>query len=168
MRRETVVNSLECKYTPEQMAEIAKKLSGAVAELESVAAEKKTSDSVYNGRIKKIEEEIGTLAKSYNRGYEMQEITCDIRYDDPAPGQKSVYRVDTKELVSTKEMTFEEKQEELQFNLPQPTDEEISAVMDSTTKDLLAKEVEEMEARGELPPEPRITEVPPEDPPEAA
>jgi hypothetical protein len=164
MRRESIINSLECKYTPEEMAEIAKNLSGNVAELESVAAEKKVSDATYNGRIKKIEEEIGTLAKSYNRGYEMRDITCDICYDDPAPGQKSIYRVDTKELVATKEMTFEEKQTELQFNLPQSSEPSPEQIDEALGK---------MQTAGEIPPEPAIVDPPPSDvqsenPPEAA
>lgn len=118
MRPDTVNRSIQCSYTPEEKAEIAKSMAASQADMEAAESEKKVSDAAYNERIKKHSADISNLAKKYNKGYEMKELSCDIRYDDPATGQKTFYRMDTKEAVETLEMSWEEKQEELQFNLP--------------------------------------------------
>lgn len=126
MREETITLSLEEKYTPEEKADIAEKLAIAVADLDAIIGEKKVSDAAFNERIKRCDEQITNLAKRYNKGYETAQIGCDIKYDDPAPGKKSYYRMDRGELVSVHDMSWEEKQETLQFPLtpPAPADEE--------------------------------------------
>jgi hypothetical protein len=159
MRQDTINKEIREDFTDADKIEMGAALAEKLVAIQAVEAEKKSADSVFNERRKVLESEVESLATRYNKGYEMAVVGCDIRYNDPAPGQKSYYRMDTAQLVETLEMSWEEKQEELQFNIPpavQPTKEEVSA------------ELDKMMATGELPPEPRITEVPPSDPPEAA
>lgn len=117
MRPDTITLAIEEKYTPEEKAEIAEQLARAIAELETVSGEKKVSDAAFNERIKRCDTQITELAKRYNKGCEVAQIGCDIRYDDPEVGKKSYYRMDRNELVETHDMSWEEKQETLQFPL---------------------------------------------------
>jgi hypothetical protein len=141
MRPDTITLAIEEKYTPEEKAGIASKLATAIADLETISGEKKISDGAFNERIKKCDAEITNLAKLYNKGYELAQIGCDIRYDHPEPGKKSYVRMDTGELVQTHDMSWEEKQETIQFpltaspdaaTLAQPTDEQVNAALDAT------------------------------------
>jgi hypothetical protein len=141
VRADTITLAIEEKYTPEEKAEIASKLAIAIADQETIAGEKKVSDAAFNERLKKCDAEITNLAKTYNKGYELAQIGCDIRYDHPEPGKKSYVRMDTGELVQTLDMSWEEKQETIQFplnatpesaTLAQPTDEQVNAALDAT------------------------------------
>ena len=161
MREDTVIRQIREDFTDAELAEMGKKLAGKMADLETVASDKKAADATFNERKKNLEAEAETLYRQINHGYEMAQIGCDIRYNDPAPGQKSIYRIDNSQHIETVEMSWEEKQEEIQFNLNapadghgQPTDEQVN------------------EALGQIPdtelPPTTDTEGPPIDPPEAA
>lgn len=141
MRADTITLAIEERYTPEEKADIASKLAIAIADQETISTEKKLSDAAFNERLKKGDAEITNLAKLYNKGYEVAQIGCDIRYDHPEPGQKSYVRMDTGEVVQTIDMSWEEKQETIQFpltaspdaaTLAQPTDEQVNAALDAT------------------------------------
>ena len=138
MRADTITLAIFEKYEPAEKTEIADKLAQAQADMETVELEKKVSDSAFNDRIKKLSADVSTLAKQYNKGGETAQIGCDIRYDHPAPGQKSYFRMDRAELVETHDMSWDEKQETLQFPLSaapdaptiaQPTDDQVNAAL---------------------------------------
>lgn len=144
MRLDTVTLSIEEKYTAEELSAIAKSLAIAIADRESITGEKKVSDAAFNERIKKCDGEITNLAKRYNKGHEVAQIGCDIRYDNPEAGKKSYFRMDTGELVETHDMSWEEKQETIQFplnspptdeTLAQPTDQQVDAALDAIKQD---------------------------------
>jgi hypothetical protein len=132
MREDTIIREIREDFTSEELAEMGKKLAGKMADLEAVATDKKSADATFNERKQVLQAEAETLYRQINHGYEMAQVGCDIRYNDPAPGQKSYYRMDTSKHVETIDMSWEEKQEELQFNLnapaegqPQPSDEQV-------------------------------------------
>jgi hypothetical protein len=142
MRDDTITREIREEYTPEELSEMGKKLAGKMADMEAVSSEKSAADATFNERKKVLQSEAETLYRQINKGYEMAQIGCDIRYNDPAPGQKSYYRMDTSLCVETVEMTWEEKQEELQFNLnaaaegqPQPSDEQVSEALENLATD---------------------------------
>lgn len=145
MRADTITLSIEEKFTAEEKAEIAEQLARAVAELETICAEKKVSDASYNERIKRADAQITEHAKRYNKGCEKAQIGCDIRYDVPEPGKKSYVRMDTAEVVEVHDMTWDEKQDTIQFPLTaspeaptqaQPTDEQVDAAIESIGEDV--------------------------------
>jgi hypothetical protein len=132
MREESITLSIFEKYTPEELATTAQQMAQAISDLEGVETEKKVSDAAFNERIKKLSADVATHAKRYNKGGETAQIGCDIRYDHPEPGKKSYFRMDRNELVETHDMTWEEKQETLQFPLaessaPEPSISDLSA-----------------------------------------
>ncbi len=77
MREDTCTCEIKEVFTPEEFAEIGKKLCGKLADLETVASEKKAADATFNERKKVLESEIETLYCQYNKGYEMAQIGCD-------------------------------------------------------------------------------------------
>jgi|GEM_PF-5061428 len=142
MREDTITRQIQEKYTAEELADRAKNLAGKLADLETVASDKKAADATFNERKKVLEAEIETIYRQYNKGYELAQVGCDIRYNDPSPGQKSIYRMDTHQHVETVDMSWEEKQEELQFNLnaplegqPQPSDDQVNDILGEIAKD---------------------------------
>lgn len=131
MRDETITLAIFEKYSPEELTDVAQKMANAQSELENVEAEKKVSDAAFNERIKKFAADVSALAKQYNKGGETAQIGCDIRYDNPEPGKKSYFRMDRNECVETHDMSWEEKQETIQFplaeNAPEPSVSDLSA-----------------------------------------
>jgi hypothetical protein len=156
MRPDTITLMVEEKYTAEELAEIASKMAGAIAEVEAITGEKKTSDAAFNARLKKADEQVSALARQYNKGCEVAQIGCDIRYDMPEIGKKSYIRMDTGETVEVYDMNWEEKQDTLQFPLTpaEPSPDQVSDALDK------------MQAAGELPPEPPIIDPPKTDQPQ--
>lgn len=152
MRADTITLGVEEKYSAEERAEIANNLAAAVAEAEAVSGEKKASDAAFNGRIKAAEEKVSALARQYNKGCEVAQVGCDIRYDVPEVGKKSYIRMDTGETAEVHDMSWEEKQETIQFPLAEPSPDQVNETLDK------------MQAAGEMPPEPP-TQPPTIDPP---
>lgn len=136
MRSDTITLSLKCPFSAEKLREMADKLTRAINTREEIEEEKKASNAAFKSRLEECEKEIVPLARAYAKSYEMADVACDIRYNDPDPGKKTYYRMDTKEAVETHDMSWEEKQEEIQFNLPQtdpaPSADDLDAIIGDT------------------------------------
>jgi len=148
MRTDSITLTIFEKYSLSEMAEVASSMAIAQSQMEDVETEKKVSDAAFNERIKKLSADVSSLAKRYNKGGEQAQIGCDIRYDHPEPGQKSYFRMDRNELVETHDMSWDEKQETLQFPLAasadtptiaQPTDEQVSETLNSLDDDEITR-----------------------------
>lgn len=63
---------------------------------------------------------IGDFSRRINNGYEHRNIDCQIRFNDPESGMKTLMRMDTGEIVRITKMSEAEKQEELPFKDDQP------------------------------------------------
>jgi hypothetical protein len=107
MRPQTTTRRLQRKLGEEQLLAIGKEMSDKVLEIESIETAKK--------RITPLREEMTLLGSKYNSGFEDVEIQCDIVYNYPEPGKKSVIRPDTKETIEVVDMTQEDLQEDLPF-----------------------------------------------------
>lgn len=142
MRPDTTTLAIEEKFTAEEKAEIAEQLACSVADLETIYGEKKESDAAFNARIKACDQKITELAKRYNKGCETAQIGCDIRYDQPEPGKKSYVRMDSGEVAQVIDMSWEEKQDTIQFPLTEakptepkpPCEHETVSNLDGTWK----------------------------------
>lgn len=95
MRPDTITLAIEEKYSAEEKAQIAQQLACAVADAAQIANEKKDSDKAFNARISEAETKFNDLV--------------------PEVGKKSFFRKDTEALVETRDMSPEERQEDLQF-----------------------------------------------------
>ena len=126
MRPDTITLAIYEAFNPQEKTEIADQLAKAIADLETVKEEKKVSDAAFGERMKRHIAQINEFAKRYNKGGESAQIGCDIKYDDPEPGKKSYYRMDRNELVETHDMSWEEKQETIQFPLAKSDGDEVT------------------------------------------
>jgi hypothetical protein len=123
MRPDSITLAIFEKYTAEELATTAQHMAQAQSDLEGVEAEKKTSDAAFKERINQHSAQVSELAKRFLKGGETAQIGCHIRYDIPTVGKKSYIRMDTEETVEVHDMSFEEKQETLQFPLTKAADE---------------------------------------------
>ena len=60
--------------------------------------------------LKKNDALVADLAKRLIQGYEMREIECKVRLNEPIPGKAQIVRMDTGEIVRERAMTPEEMQ----------------------------------------------------------
>jgi hypothetical protein len=113
MRPDTLTENIRCDFTAEQLKETADTLAQRLTELDNVREAKRSADKDFNAAIERLAGEVSLLARTYSKGYEMRDVECDIRYNHPEPGKKTIVRMDTSEELRTEDMSWEEKQEEL-------------------------------------------------------
>ena len=141
MRPDSITLAIFEKYSPEELVTTAQNLVQALADKETAETEKKVSDAVFKERINKHEAEATEHAKRYSKGGETAQIGCDIRYDTPELGKKSYIRMDRNEVVETHDMTWEERQETLQFPLtsvPEPSPEQVNEALANISEEVTA------------------------------
>ena len=69
----------------------------------------------FKAKIAAKDTRISSLASVIRAGYEYREVPCEIYLDTPAPGMKTIFRIDTGEMVERTEMTDTEKQTLMPF-----------------------------------------------------
>jgi len=97
----------------ERRAEIAGKMEAIILEIERI----KNLQSL----VKVHQDRLTTLAHDY-RDAARDDVECEWRIDDPEPGKKTCYRLDTHEAVETTDVAFEDVQAEIPFS-DDPDDE---------------------------------------------
>ena len=107
MRPQTTTRRLQRKLESEQLLAIGKEMSDKLLEVEQIETAKK--------RITPLREELTLLGSKYNSGFEDVEIECNIVYNSPEAGKKTIIRPDTGETIEVVDMTKDELQEDLEF-----------------------------------------------------
>jgi hypothetical protein len=105
--------SLHCEFTPEELQAKAQELAQATIELHDEEEEKATVSKEYRERIKELRARQNAIAKTVKVRGEMRLVECIVRMNQPEMLQKTTIRLDTGEVVKTKPMTEEERQQEL-------------------------------------------------------
>lgn len=100
-------------YTDAERMEIADRLARANVAKVQLEEQKKTVDADLKARIEEQSEAIQRESRKLMSGYEYRDVECEITYDTPQPGWKTVARVDTGEIVRQAPMTEAELQAEL-------------------------------------------------------
>lgn len=88
-------------------------LANTFSELRSAEDEKKAVVTQCKAKIDAIKARATEIAGKVSSGFEMTDIQCEIRYDQPSPGMKSTVRLDTGEVINVDPMTDAERQTEL-------------------------------------------------------
>lgn len=99
---------LNCTFTTEELKEIGVKLALENQRKERLEDEKKQSQSQFKSEIDAADAKIKSLAQKLARGSEDREIECDILFNTPEEGKKTVKRGDTGEVVQVLNMTESE------------------------------------------------------------
>jgi hypothetical protein len=107
MRPGTTTRRLQRKLDAEQRLAIGQEMADKLLEIEQIETAKK--------RITPLREELTLLGSKYNSGFEDVEIECNIVYNSPEPGKKTIIRPDTGETIEVVDMTKEDLQEDLEF-----------------------------------------------------
>lgn len=85
---------------------------------------KKAYNAGIREAVKANETEMKTLSRKIATGMEERQVRCEIRYNTPHPGWKTVVRLDTGETVDAQEMSEAERQDLFINGLGKQTDEE--------------------------------------------
>ena len=107
MRPQTTTRRLQRKLESEQRLAIGQEMADKLLEIEQIETAKK--------RITPLREELTLLGSKYNSGFEDVEIECNIVFNSPEPGKKTIVRPDTGEKIEVVDMTKDELQEDLPF-----------------------------------------------------
>lgn len=113
MRREKTTEILRHNFTQREINEKANTLAQACQRLTAAEEEKKAAASQYTERITTEKALIGKTSREMNQGWETRPVDCKIIYNMPNTGIKSIYRIDTEELVKTASMDQDELQDTL-------------------------------------------------------
>ena len=111
---------LRCDFTSDEWTENARQLATATRLRSELEQEKKEIDSQYKAKIEEQIVRASKLAALLGAGYEMRNVPCEVILDKPEPGQATVVRTDTGEIVRTRPMTEMERQAVLDFMVNHP------------------------------------------------
>jgi hypothetical protein len=109
----TVLRQLRVDLTIAEKAVLSDQLAQAVGRLNETEADKAEEISQFNADIKAHRASIDKLAQQINLGYEMREVKCPVKYNQPKVGQKSIVHPETGTVLATEAMKEEERQENL-------------------------------------------------------
>lgn len=115
MNPKTIIKSLECNYTDEELSNFKNELVKKLTEVGELQNEKKDFDADKSAKIKSREDDISRLVNNINVGYEFRTIECDVKIDINKD-EKYIIRTDTNEVVETLKLRPEEKQTELEID----------------------------------------------------
>lgn len=109
----SLTKELVCKLTPEEKADIADQLTERIGRKDWLEDAKKVAAKKYAAQIEEVVAEINDLSNKIRAGEELRPVKCELRYDDPVPGHKTTYRLDTGAKICSEIMSDDELQGEL-------------------------------------------------------
>ena len=114
MDKKTVRN-LQCSLTRDERLIYAGDLAKAEQDKISVEERLKELKDEFKLKLSQIEVEIGKKSRAINNGYEYRDIKCEWSHDWEK-GKKTLFRLDTNEIVETDDISEYEKQQEMNLN----------------------------------------------------
>lgn len=106
-----IKQNLKCVLTLEEIAEIGRKLGNLNQEQARLKLQAKEAASQYKARIDSAQTQIEDLSSTMNCGYEYRSVDCDVLFNTPTEGRKTIVRSDTDEIVEECPMTDDEIQD---------------------------------------------------------
>lgn len=104
---------LKHTFTQEEVISKAMESAQEIQALESSRETLKEVSAQFKADIAKHEKRILELSRQINQGYDYRDMECEWHIDVPEPGMKSLFRLDSRELVRVDSMLPSEKQQEL-------------------------------------------------------
>lgn len=104
---------LRYSFTDQELLDLSKQLARKLAEQERAQGELKEVTTQLKAVVTAKENEVSTLSHLVQNGYEYRNIECEVRFDHPDKGKKTMLRMDTGEIVSETKMTGEDLQGQL-------------------------------------------------------
>lgn len=113
VRNENEVLFLRYNFSDKEKLEMANTLAANHNRMEDIEAEEAVFKTQVKEKKAQIDQSIQSLSRSIYNGWEMRNIPCFAKFDDPNVGEVSYYRKDTAELVKSRPMTDAERQMDL-------------------------------------------------------
>lgn len=101
----TEKRSLRHEFTAKEIHDHSVALAMKNKELQSLEDEKKTVTSQYKARMNEAQETINKLSSYVTDGFEMRQVDCEIQYNKPKQGQKTIIRKDLNKTHAVEQMT---------------------------------------------------------------
>lgn len=128
MENETKKQWLKYTFTDTEKRELAQEMANKTLLVSDLEEEKKSVAAGFTDRIKAAQLAANRAALKLKDGYEMRDIDCEV-IKNAEQGLAWTVRLDTGELVQTRELTASERQmhidEALKQETDEPTDDEI-------------------------------------------
>lgn len=116
---------LICELTDSERRDYGIQLATTLGDIYSLEVEKKRMNDSLKDRMGGLQAKADSLRTLVETGQEFREVECETRLGVPDDKHKQIVRIDTGEVVSTEEMTDDDKQLDMQFeNVPSEPEEE--------------------------------------------
>ena len=107
MHEESVIpkterRSLRYDFTAPEIYELSMRLANKTKEIVGKEAEKKSAMSQFGATINELKATVQKLSNQVSEGYEFREVECDIEYNKPEQGKKTLTRRDNKQQIVEK------------------------------------------------------------------
>lgn len=124
MAEKTVQKSLKYEFTEAETKINAKELARQNHAFVEAELKRKQITSDLKADEQRITSEIAKLSRWVNDGYDFRQVECKVCFNDPKTGIKSLYRLDTGELVEQLSMELHEMQMDLPVENPENNDDD--------------------------------------------
>jgi len=118
----TEVLNLRHTFTTEERLALGDELAACRQNETEIAEEMKSSAAGFAERKAKLAATVGSLSRKISDGFDMQNVSCSLKYDDPNVGEVTYYDPEGK-AVKTRAMTINERQLDLPLEQPKTQDE---------------------------------------------
>jgi len=116
IKTKTTHELLKYQFTHDELHQKGVDLARMNSEMLALDNEKKSVVADFKAKIEGKTAEVELTSNHINNGYEYRRIECEIRFNDPSTGWKTVVRKDNGEVVRKEQMTEEELQYELELD----------------------------------------------------
>lgn len=107
---------LPCKLDQDELQERGRSLAAAHTKLKILEQKKKEFNDQIKSQAAGCEADIELLSQQISTGIEHRDVPCFWRMDDPRPGDKTLVREDTFEVVRIEEMNTDDMQSEMDLD----------------------------------------------------
>lgn len=104
---ETIIKSFRYDFTEAEAHDLALELADNNKQVKAIAEERKKANKKFTKDANDLKAIVDELSVKVSDGYEMREVACEVEYNKPSQGQKTVSRTDTGETF-TEPMTEED------------------------------------------------------------
>lgn len=87
--------TLRYDFTAAEVHDLALQLAGDNSKLSAIEEEKSQQAAHYGAVIKEIKARLNKISILITNGYDMRDVECEIYYNQPEPGKKTIIRTDT-------------------------------------------------------------------------
>lgn len=101
----TEKRTLRYDFTAVEMNDLSQRLANKNKEVKSLIQKKKSVTSQCTAEINAAEAERDVLSNQVSDGYEHREVDCEVVFNQPANGKKTIIRKDSNTLVGVEAMT---------------------------------------------------------------